>query len=59
MALICPGCHEVVVKKTPRDLTPVQEWAGVNLRYSHAVDRTQLCPVIGPDGYEPADPVRE
>lgn len=58
MALICPGCGEPVVKKAPRDLTPAQQWAGLAPRYSHAVDRTQLCPVVGEDGYEPAEPVR-
>jgi hypothetical protein len=57
MRLICPECVEKVVKKTPRDLTPWQRHRGDRPRYSHR-DGTQLCPVMGRHGYQPATPHR-
>ena len=37
---------------TPTDLTPSQRTAEARPRYRHA-DGTQLCPVVGPHGYQP------
>lgn len=56
MSRICPVCSEPVIQRVPRDLTPQQRTTGTTLRHSHR-DGTQLCPVMGRDGYEPAEPV--
>lgn len=54
--LTCPECGE------PARPAPPHEWewllSGWKPRpaFSHH-DGTPLCPVIGPDGYEPADPI--
>jgi hypothetical protein len=53
--LVCPECGEPAHRGTPTDLTPMQRTAGIRPRYRHA-DGTQLCPVVGPDGYQPAPP---
>ena len=53
--LVCPECGEPAHRGTPTDLTPMQRTAGILPRYRHA-DGTQLCPVVGPDGYQPAPP---
>jgi hypothetical protein len=52
----CPECGEPAVRATPTDLTPLQRAQGVRPGFAHR-DRTQLCPVVGTDGYEPAQPV--
>lgn len=57
MAWICPECGEDAVKRTPRDLTAQQLHEGVRPGFSHR-DGTQLCPVVGDRGYEPAQPIR-
>jgi hypothetical protein len=50
---VCPECGE------PARAAPPREWplAGFTPRprYSHH-DGTPLCPVVGPDGYTPAEP---
>jgi hypothetical protein len=52
--LMCPECHEPVVEKPPIRW----HWAwGPTPRYSHHPDREPLCPVVGDDGYEPAEPI--
>ena len=53
--LVCPECGEPAHRGTPTDLTPTQRSAAELPRYRHA-DGTQLCPVIGPHGYQPAPP---
>ncbi len=53
--LICPGCGEDAVPEPPEDLTPWEAHGLVVPEWSHR-DRTSLCPVIGPAGYEPAQP---
>lgn len=55
--LICPECGDHAYRGIPTDLTPAQRWTPVRPRHRHA-DGTQLCPVIGEHGYEPATPVR-
>jgi hypothetical protein len=51
--LVCPECGESVVRRPPTNWLPA--W-GPRPDYSHA-DGEPLCPVVGPDGYRPADPV--
>ena len=53
--LICPGCGEDAVAEPPADLVPWQAHGRAVPEWSHR-DRTSLCPVIGPAGYEPAEP---
>lgn len=51
----CPECGEPVQPKPPTVSFP---WVAHGLpipRWSH-LDGEPLCPVIGPDGYQPADP---
>jgi hypothetical protein len=52
---VCPECGEPVRRVPPRSLVP---WAAHGLpvpQWSHT-DGEPLCPVLGPDGYRPADP---
>lgn len=58
MPWICPECGEDAVKRTPTDLTPQQEHDSRRRPWFAHRDGTQLCPVVGPYGYEPAQPVR-
>jgi hypothetical protein len=54
-ALACPECDEDAVRRPATDLVP---WEAQGLDppgWSHR-DGSALCPVIGPDGYEPARP---
>ncbi|MEO6088879.1 MAG: hypothetical protein ABIQ18_37790 [Umezawaea sp.] len=51
----CPECGEPALPKTPQDLTPIQKRAKRKPAWSHR-DGSQLCPVVGRDGYEPAQP---
>jgi hypothetical protein len=53
----CPECGEPAVHQPPTDLTPWQAHGRERPWWSHA-DGSALCPVTGPDGYEPATPVR-
>ncbi|MHB1597148.1 MAG: hypothetical protein ACYCO9_16885 [Streptosporangiaceae bacterium] len=53
--MICPGCGEDAVPQPPADLTPWQAHGLAVPEWSHP-DRSSLCPVIGPTGYEPARP---
>jgi hypothetical protein len=51
--LICPECHE------PAIYNPLYIWNvrfGSLPRYSH-LDGEPLCPVVGNNGYEPAQPI--
>lgn len=52
----CPECGELAVRAVPTDLTPPQRTQGPRPSHSHH-DRTQLCPVVGDKGYEPAQPI--
>ena len=52
---VCPECGEPAYPVPPRVLVP---WAAHGLPvpgWSHA-DGEPLCPVLGPDGYQPATP---
>ena len=51
---LCPECGEQALNKPPRRWLPA--WGPVP-KFSHR-DGEPLCPVIGPDGYEPAQPQR-
>jgi hypothetical protein len=52
--LVCPECRE------PARAVPPREWPLAGFaprpRHSHR-DGTPLCPVVGLDGYTPADPI--
>ncbi len=51
----CPECGDDAVRQRPADRMP---WAAHGLpqpQWSHR-DGTSLCPVIGPAGYQPAQP---
>lgn len=50
-AMVCPECGEAVRQRRPATLVP-----GLRAEWSH-LDGEPLCPVMGPDGYEPAQPV--
>lgn len=50
--LICPECGEPVVTQAPSSWLPA--W-GPAPAYSH-LDGEPLCPVVGPHGYQPANP---
>ena len=54
--LICPECGEPVVARPPRTSVPYAAHGLGAPRYSH-LDGEPLCPVAGPRGYQPADPV--
>ncbi len=53
MPLVCPECGEPARKVPPHEW-PLAGWAP-RPRFSHH-DGTPLCPVVGPDGYTPAEP---
>src|SRR5690349_21049392 len=50
---LCPECGDPAVRRPPRVWTPA--W-GPRPTYSHS-DGQPLCPVVVPDGYQPAEPV--
>jgi hypothetical protein len=50
----CPECGEAV-PRPPDDLVPWQAHGLAAPAWSHT-DGSSLCPVVGPDGYRPADP---
>lgn len=52
----CPECGEPAIRATPTDLTPIQRQQGIRASHAHR-DRSQLCPIVGDTGYEPAQPV--
>ncbi|HEX5402538.1 MAG TPA: hypothetical protein VFX16_09580 [Pseudonocardiaceae bacterium] len=52
----CPQCGELAMRAVPTDLTAQQRTEGLKPSHAHH-DRTQLCPVVGDNGYEPAQPV--
>ena len=52
-----PACGEPARTALPADLVPAHYTEQPAPEWSH-LDGTQLCPVIGPDGYRPADPIR-
>lgn len=49
----CPECGEHVVPVPPLNWITPGEVPG----WTHASDGTALCPVVGPAGYRPAQPV--
>ena len=53
MPLVCPECGEPALTRPPTTWTPT--W-GPRPAHSHP-DGEPLCPVIGDDGYQPADPI--
>ncbi len=52
---MCPECGEPAVKVPPASLMPWQAHGLAAPQWSHR-DGTPLCPVIGPAGYQPAEP---
>lgn len=54
--MICPECGEPVIQRPPDDAVPWQAQGMPVPQWSH-LDGSALCPVIGPSGYRPADPV--
>ncbi|MHB1597047.1 MAG: hypothetical protein ACYCO9_14095 [Streptosporangiaceae bacterium] len=53
--LICPGCGEDAIPGPPADLVPWEAHGQAVPEWSHR-DRSSPSPVIGPAGYEPAQP---
>ena len=53
----CPECGEAAVRQDPADLVPWEAHSLDRPQWSHA-DQSALCPVIGPGGYQPAQPRR-
>ncbi|MGJ6962546.1 hypothetical protein ACSDR0_11615 [Streptosporangium sp. G11] len=53
MSLICPECRESVQRQAPARWTPAN---GPAPAHSH-LDGEPLCPVMGANGYEPAQPI--
>ncbi len=51
----CPECSDDAVLQAPSNLVPWQANGIVPPQWSHQ-DGTSLCPVIGEQGYEPAQP---
>ena len=51
----CPECGEDAVHQPPADPVPWQAHGLARPEWSHR-DGTSLCPVIGPSGYQPAQP---
>jgi hypothetical protein len=56
VGLVCPECGEDAVEQPPTALVPYQAHEQAVPAYSHP-DGEPLCPVMGPRGYQPADPV--
>jgi hypothetical protein len=52
--LVCPERQEPARAVAPREWL-LSGWKP-RPRFSHG-DGTALCPVVGPDGYEPAEPI--
>ena len=51
----CPECGEDAVSQPPADLVPWDAHGIPVPEWSHE-DGSSLCPVIGPSGYQPAQP---
>jgi hypothetical protein len=56
VGLACPECKEEVLTGPPTALVPYEAHGLEEPGYSH-LDGEPLCPVMGPRGYQPADPV--
>ncbi|MGD9525313.1 hypothetical protein [Pseudonocardia sp.] len=56
VALVCPECGEDAIEQPPAALVPYEAHDLARPVYSHP-DGEPLCPVVGPHGYQPADPV--
>lgn len=56
VGLACPECEEEVLTGPPTALVPYEAHGLEEPGYSH-LDGEPLCPVMGPRGYQPADPV--
>ncbi|MCK9904281.1 hypothetical protein CC117_00725 [Parafrankia colletiae] len=55
---ICPECHELAVHRRPwKDRTDYAAHGLKTPEWAHG-DGTPLCPVIGPRGYQPAQPAK-
>jgi hypothetical protein len=52
---ICPECEEPAVKQPPTDLVPFPALGITQPEWSH-LDGSSLCPVMGPNGCQPAEP---
>lgn len=56
IGLVCPECGEDAIDRPPTTLVPYASHGMDRPDYSHP-DGEPLCPVIGPHGYQPAEPV--
>jgi len=56
VGLACPECEEEVTTSPPTTLAPYEAHGMQRPGYSH-LDGEPLCPVMGPRGYQPAEPV--
>lgn len=56
VGLVCPECEEDVTEQVPTTLVPYEAHGTEGPAYSH-LDGEPLCPVVGPRGYQPADPM--
>lgn len=54
-AAACPECGDEATHTPPEDLVPWEAHGLDRPQWSHT-DRSALCPVIGPSGYQPAQP---
>ena len=55
VGLECPECGEDAVEQSPGTLVPYEAQGMAVPRYAHT-DGEPLCPVVGPSGYQPAQP---
>jgi hypothetical protein len=51
----CPECGEDAVRRQAAGFVPREAHGLATPAWAH-IDGTSLCPVIGPSGYEPAQP---
>ncbi|MGF7236471.1 MAG: hypothetical protein ACQSGP_16120 [Frankia sp.] len=54
--MTCPECGELAVNRPPTTLFPYTAHGAARPEWSHT-DGEPLCPIVGPDGYHPAQPV--
>lgn len=52
---VCPECGEPAVQQPPTEPVPWHAHGLPTPSWSHR-DGTALCPVVGPGGYQPAEP---
>lgn len=55
VGLVCPECGDDAVEEPPQTVAPYSAHGLDVPRYAHP-DGEPLCPVLGPSGYQPAQP---